>query len=119
MRFARESFISGLHNGKFLLPMCFQGTCNSELFKVWLKEALIPNLKPDQVLTLDNASFHKSIKNKTLVEEAGCELLFLPPYSPDLNPIEKFWANLKVKIRDLLPKYGKLETSIDKAILSM
>ena len=113
MRFARESFISGLHNGKLLSPMCFQGTCNSELFNIWLKEVLIPNLKPGQVLILDNASFHRSEKSKTLVEEAACELLFLPPYSPDLNPIEKCWANLKVKIRELLSKHGKLHETID------
>jgi transposase len=47
---------------------------------------------------LGNAAFHKSEKTKLLIENAGCQLLFLPPYSPDLNPIKKFWANLKPKI---------------------
>ena len=83
-RFARESIISALSKGKFLSPMYFQGTCNTELFNTWLK----------QVLILDNASFHRSEKSKKLVEAAGSQLLFLPPYSPDLNPIEKYWANL-------------------------
>jgi len=99
--------------------MCFKGTCNSDLFNVWLKEMLIPSLRPGQVLILDNASFHRSEKTRTLVESAGCEILFLPPYSPDLNPIEKYWANLKVKIRELLNKYKNLSTSIDQAVLSM
>ena len=51
---------------------------------------------------MDNAAFHKSEHTKILIETADCELLFLPPYSPDLNPIEKFWANLKAKIKKLL-----------------
>ena len=119
MRYARESFISALHRGKLFCPMCFKGTCNSDLFNVWLKEMLIPNLQPGQVLILDNASFHRSEKTRALVESAGCEILFLPPYSPDLNPIEKYWANLKVKIRELLNKYKNLTKSIDQAILSM
>jgi transposase len=99
--------------------MCFEGTCNSELFNIWLKDVLIPSLKPGQVLILDNASFHRSVKSKALVESAGCRLLFLPPYSPDFNPIEKCWANLKAKIREMLPRLKNLSQSIDQAILSM
>lgn len=80
---------------------------------------LIPNLTAGQVLILDNASFHKSVESQKLVEEAGCRILFLPPYSPDLNPIEKYWANMKTKVRELLPKAKNLEEALDKAILSM
>ena len=119
MRYARESFISALHRVKVFCPMCFKGTCNSDLFNVWLKEMLIPNLPPGQVLILDNASFHRSEKTRVMVENAGCEILFLPPYSSDLTPIEKYWANLKVKIRELLKKYKNLRESIDQVILSM
>ena len=53
----------------------------------------IPQLKPGQVIILNNASFHKSERTKKLIESAKCKLFFLPPYSPELNPIEKFWAN--------------------------
>jgi len=118
-RFVRESFISALFQGKLLSPMCFQETCNTELFNTWMEKMLIPKLKPGQVLILDNASFHRSEKSKTLVEEAGCRLLFLPPYSPDLNPIEKYWANLKVKIRELLRSGQEFISSIDQAIVAM
>jgi len=79
----------------FFAPMTFEGTCETNLFNAWLREVLIPELRPGQVLILDNASFHKSLETKRLIEESGCHLLFLPPYSPDLNPIEKCWANLK------------------------
>ena len=118
-RFARESVISAISGGKFLAAMCFQGTCDSKLFNIWLEKILIPELKPRQVLILDNASFHKSAESKKLVEEAGCKLLFLPSYSPDLNPIEKYWANMKVKVRELLPKLQNLTEALDEAILSM
>lgn len=118
-RFARESIIAGFFQGKLLAPMCYQGTCNTELFNVWLKQVMIPELKQGQVLILDNATFHRSLVSKQLVEKAGCKLLFLPPYSPDLNPIEKCWANLKKKVREILPFVTKFAEAVDKAVLSM
>jgi transposase len=118
-RFARQSVVSALFKGKFLAPMCFEGTCDTSLFNAWLKQVLIPTLIPGQVIILDNASFHKSIETRKLVEAAGCKLLFLPPYSPDLNPIEKYWANMKVKVRELLAKMQTFVDALDQAILSM
>jgi len=99
--------------------MCFEGTCDTALFNTWLEKVLIPNLIPGQVLILDNASFHKSKKSKELVEKAGCKMLFLPPYSPDLNLIEKYWANMKNKMRELLPKLKNFVESFYSAIVSM
>jgi transposase len=99
--------------------MCFQGTCNTEFFNAWLKQILIPELQPGKVLILDNASFHRSDTTKKLVTSAGCKILFLPPYSPDLNPIEKYWANLKVKVRELLRKISNFTQAIDEVIATM
>lgn len=118
-RFGRQSIISALLDKKLLAPMCFEGTCDTDLFNVWLKQELLPNLIPGQVLILDNASFHKSVETRKLVEEHGCEILFLSPYSPDLNPIEKYWANMKTKIRELLPRVFTLSEALDRAVLSM
>lgn len=118
-RFARQSVISALFKGKFLAPMCFEGTCDTILFNEWLKQVLLPNLVPGQVLILDNASFHKSTESQKLIEAAGCEILFLPPYSPDLNPIEKCWANMKSKVRELLLKVKTFTEALDQVILSM
>ena len=87
--YARESFISGLLNGKLIAPFCYQGTCNTNLFNLWIKEFLLPAIKPGYTIIMDNAAFHKSLETKKLIESSGYELLFLPPYSPDLNPIEK------------------------------
>ena len=114
-RYARESFIAGKVGSKIIAPMCFNGTCNTELFNIWLEEILIPVLKPGQIIIMDNAAFHKSQKTKDLIENAGCRLLFLPPYSPDLNPIEKFWANLKGKIRLSILDFPSLSSAIDYA----
>lgn len=101
-RYSRESFVAVKNQATILAPFCYTGTCDICLFNMWLEELLIPNLRPGQVVILDNASFHKSKTSIEMIEKAGCEVLFLPPYSPDLNSIEKFWANFKRKVREAL-----------------
>jgi len=80
---------------------------------MWIETFLVPVLKPGQVVILDNATFHKSEKTRRLIENVGCSLLFLPPYSPDLNPIEKFWAWFKARIRKLIQNFSTLAQAID------
>jgi len=92
--------------------MVFNGSCNRELFNGWVEHFLIKELKPGQFVVMDNASFHKSQKTKDLIESVGCKLIFLPPYSPDLNPIEKFWANMKRWIKQQIENFGHLFDSI-------
>jgi len=114
-RYARESFIAGQLNNKIIAPLCYQGTCDTALFNFWLENFLLPALGPGYTIVMDNAAFHKSEKTKTLIENAGCKLLFLPPYSPDLNPIEKFWANLKARIRKSIKRFASLADAVDHA----
>ena len=83
-----------------------------DLFNSWFEQALLPELGPGTTIILDNASAHKSPKILDIARSYGCKVLFLPPYSPDLNPIEKFWANLKKAIRSVIRK----TTSFQKAI---
>lgn len=116
-RFARESFVAGLVNKNIVAPLCYQGTMDSTLFNFWLSNFLLPQIGNDHVLIMDNAAFHKSQNTLELVNTAGCELVFLPPYSPDLNPIEKFWANLKKKIRNNINTFGSLAMAIDHAFM--
>jgi transposase len=87
--------------------MIFNGTYNTNFFNIWVEQCLIKALKPGQVVVMDNASFHKSQNTRELIESIGCKLIFLPPYSPDLNPIEKFWANMKRWIRDNIIEFGQ------------
>jgi transposase len=60
------------------------------VFNSWVENFLIKEVVPGQFVVMDNAAFHKSIKTRELIESVGCKIIFLPPYSPDLNPIEKF-----------------------------
>ena len=114
-RYARESFIAAKSDSKIIAPFCFTGTCNTDLFNAWLENILKPCLRPGQVIVMDNASFHKSEKTRSIIESAKCTLLFLPPYSPDLNPIEKVWANLKKKIKQIVHEFENLGEAIDYA----
>ena len=92
--------------------MVFNGSCNTNLFNNWVEQSLIKELKLGQVVIMDNASFHKSQKTKELIESVGCKIIFLPPYSPDMNPIEKFWANMKRWIKQQIGAYRELYSII-------
>lgn len=84
-----------------LAPFVFEGTTDAKLFNHWLETCLVPELKPGQVVVMDNYCIHKSAKTKEILEKVGCSLLFLPPYSPDLNPIENLWAVIKSRIKKI------------------
>jgi transposase len=119
LRFARESFVAAKVESRILAPFCYKGTCDTQLFNMWLKDFLIPELKPGQVVIMDNATFHKSEESQRLIKEAGCRILFLPPYSPDLNPIEIFWSNFKKMVQSNLEKLTALAEAIDLSFLSV
>ena len=72
---------------------------NRQIFETWIETQLAPTLRPGDVVILDNLSSHKSEKAKAILKERGAWLLFLPPYSPDLNPIEMAFAKLKAHLR--------------------
>lgn len=71
------------------------GSVNTDVFTSWLQQILLPTLPAKSVIVMDNASFHKGKGMQKMLEELGHTLLYLPPYSPDLNPIEKKWAHAK------------------------
>lgn len=115
--YERTNIIAGLVNNKSIAPMVFNSSCNTDLFNNWIEHFLIKELKPGQVVIMDNASFHKSQKTKELIESVGCKLIFLPPYSPDLNPIEKFWANMKRWIKQQIAQFNTLYDALGSAHL--
>ena len=112
-KYERESFIAGKIGSKIIAPFCFKGTCNTAVFNTWIQKILVPCLKPGQVVVMDNASFHKSAKTRELIQSARCKLVFLPPYSPDFNPIETFWANFKKKLSQTLHHFKSLSLALD------
>ena len=76
-----------------------EGSTNGMVFETYLQEVLCPTLEKGQVVVMDNLSAHKGQRVRQLIEAKGCELIYLPPYSPDLNPIEEAFAKLKVLLR--------------------
>ena len=110
--YQRTNIIAGYVDGETIAPLVFNGSCDTKLVVQWVQEFLIKELKPGQVVIMDNASFHKSEKIKEAIESVGCKLIYLPPYSPDLNPIEKFWANMKRWIRSHFDLFGSLLDSL-------
>ena len=91
----RTNVIGALLGGALLTVSLFQTTVNTSVFNAWVMQDLIPKLPPRSVVVMDNATFHKGQAMQQTLDEAGHTLLYLPPYSPDLNPIEKKWAHAK------------------------
>jgi transposase len=118
-RSIRVSIISGLCQGKLIAPLTFVGSCNRSLFEQWLAEKLIPELKSGQTVILDNATFHKSEKIRELIELSGCELQYLPPYSPDLNDIEHYWFPIKNRVRKSVGTIEDFRERVDTAFSIM
>ena len=84
-----------------LASMTVAAATDADVFRAYLAEVLCPALRPGQVVVLDNLSAHKAAGVRTLIEERGCRLVYLPPYSPDLNPIEMAWSKMKTWLRGL------------------
>ncbi len=79
--------------------LAVEGSTNREVFETYVERVLAPTLRPGQVVVMDNLTAHKGGRVKELIEEHGCELLYLPPYSPDLNPIEEAFSKVKRIVR--------------------
>jgi hypothetical protein len=91
----RTNAIGALIGATLLTVSLFESTINSEVFTAWVQQDLIPKLPQRSVVVMDNATFHKQSGMQQALGAAGHTLLYLPPYSPDLNPIEKKWAQVK------------------------
>ena len=98
-RKTRYNLTAALSLNSLFAPFIFAGYSNSNTYETYIERVLLPVLKPGMVLVIDNASFHKSKRIIELIESVECKVLFLPPYSPDLNPIEHHWAAVKHAIR--------------------
>ena len=93
------TFVAGLRCDGITAPCILDGPINAESFLAWVVQFLVPTLRPGDIVVMDNLSSHKSSAVRRAIREAGGKLIFLPPYSPDLNPIEMAFAKLKAYLR--------------------
>jgi len=116
-RMTRVSLIAGECNGSLIAPFVFEGYCNADVFNAYVEHILLPELTPGQIVVIDNARFHQSLITKQLIENAGCILKFLPPYSPDLSPIEHRWCPIKQATRKILRNFTDILSALHTVIL--
>ena len=93
------TFVAALGVGGMAAPMVIDGAMTGDLFVAYVEQVLVPGLRPGDVVVLDNLACHKRAGARRAIEAAGCDVLFLPPYSPDLNPIELAFSKLKGLLR--------------------
>jgi transposase len=79
--------------------MAIEGATDTEVFREYIRQVLCPTLRPGDIVVMDNLTPHKNQETLDLIEQAGAQVLFLPAYSPDLNPIEKMWSKIKQLLR--------------------
>jgi transposase len=96
---ANLTLLSSMSAERMGPSMVVEGATTKAVFETYVERVLAPALTPGQVIVMDNLSSHKGSRVRELVEGRGCELLYLPPYSPDLNPIEEAFAKLRVLLR--------------------
>lgn len=94
-----STFIAGLRQGQVSAPLVVDGAMDGATFIAWIEQFLCPTLQPGDIVIADNLSSHKVAGVKEAIEAVGATIRYLPPYSPDLNPIEKLFAKLKAMLR--------------------
>jgi transposase len=93
------TFTAALRVDRLTAPMVLDGPMNGECFKAYVEQVLVPTLMPDDIVVMDNLSSHKGEDVRWALESVGAQLRYLPPYSPDLNPIEQAFSKLKAHLR--------------------
>ena len=94
-----NTFVGALTMRGMIAPFVLSGAINRDAFEAYVEKVLVPELRPGDIVVMDNLSSHKGPRTRALIEAAGASLLFLPPYSPDFNPIENAFAKLKALLR--------------------
>lgn len=98
-RWETTTMIGSIRLDGSVAPMVIEGATDAAVFRAYVKHVLVPTLRKDDIVIMDNLSSHKVVEIESMIREAGAELRYLPPYSPDLNPIEKMWSKVKEFLR--------------------
>ena len=111
-RYRRLSLVSAQVGNRLIAPMVYQNTMTGVFFEAWFQQCLLPALTQKSVIILDNARFHRMGVLREMAEKWGHKVLPLAPYSPELNPIEKVWANIKRYLRTVLSDYARFDDAL-------
>ena len=111
-RYRRVGIVAAKMQTDILAPLQYDGTMDSLLFETWFNQCLLPALPDQSVVIMDNAAFHRKTRLTLMAQNNGHSIIFLPPYSPQLNPIENFWAWLKGKIRSSVRDFNSIDDAI-------
>ena len=103
----RINVIGGMCGGRLIASKQYEHTTTSAFFEQWFADELLLQVPKGHTIIMDNASFHRKSTLFMMATAAGVRLLFLPPYSPDLNPIEHAWANMKRWLRHHMANFGE------------
>jgi transposase len=98
-RFHRTTILSSVRLDGQTIPFVFEGALNGDIFRLYVTQLVAPSLNPGDIVIMDNLSSHKVSGIVEAIETVGAFVLFLPPYSPDLNPIELMWSKIKAILR--------------------
>ena len=116
-RWQTSTFLAAPRFDRIEAPCLFDGPINGERFRAYVEQFLAPTLKSNDIVVLDTLGSHKSKAVRAAVKAAGAHLLFLPKYSPDLNPIEQVFAKLKTLLRKAAPRtYDAIADAISEAL---
>lgn len=111
-KYQRTNVVAARIGDRIVAPLCYTENMTGAAFSEWFRKSLVKSIPRGSTAIMDNASFHPKKKLRNLARRHGIKLLFLPPYSPDFNPIEKDWANMKRALVDILPNASTLESAI-------
>ena len=111
-KYKRTNILAGICQREWVAPLQYDGTTDSVLFEYWFEHCLLRDVNQGSTIILDNATFHRKSFLPELAKKKNCHVLFLPPYSPDLNPIEKKWAWLKKYLRNILPLFDSFDLAL-------
>ena len=111
-KYRRVGIVAAKMGKEIFSPLQYDGTMDALLFETWFETRLMRELPPDSVIVMDNAAFHRKKQLICITKIYGHTLIFLPPYSPELNPIENFWAWLKQKLRNILQYHLSFDNAL-------
>ena len=113
VRFERTSILSSVRTNGDMVPMVYEGALNGDLFKAYIVQFLVPTLREGDIVIMDNLTSHKVAGVVDPIISAGAKVVYLPPYSPDFNPIEMMWSKIKAYLRKVKARTKDL---LEKAI---